>query len=165
MYSSCSLGEEKVFTSEKRGSDETGDGSEGKPFKSVLGALKHAKKEPWPQIQVDAKDKEGLATGGYELVAKSQFKKVMKLFLRDQQKGASLAVKEKAEKEEAEQRAKNLEEAKKLVISEDKSLTPALRIKIRDGHCNKEKRVQIFGWVHRLRRQGEWLKNRRKSSL
>lgn len=142
-----------MYTSEKRGSDETGDGSEAKPFKSVLAALKQAEKEPWPQIFVDPKEKaEGQPNQeGYELIAKSQLKKIMKFFLRDQHKSASLAVKDK---EEAEARLKNLEDAKKIVLEEDKSLPEALRIKIRDASFNKEKRVKVYGWVHRLRRQG-----------
>ncbi|XP_021968493.1 asparagine--tRNA ligase, cytoplasmic [Folsomia candida] len=150
------MSEKKVYTSEKRGSDETGDGSEAKPFKSVLAALKQAEKEPWPQIFVDPKEKaEGQPNQeGYELIAKSQLKKIMKFFLRDQHKSASLAVKDK---EEAEARLKNLEDAKKIVLEEDKSLPEALRIKIRDASFNKEKRVKVYGWVHRLRRQGKSL--------
>jgi asparaginyl-tRNA synthetase len=50
------LGDKKSFTSEKRGNDETGDGSEGKPFKTVLQALKAAGQEPFPSIFVDAKE-------------------------------------------------------------------------------------------------------------
>ena len=39
----------EVYTSEKFGSDETGDGSESKPYKTVLHALK-AKATPGPKI-------------------------------------------------------------------------------------------------------------------
>lgn len=45
-----------TYTSEKRGSDESGDGSRERPFKSVLQALRAADgKEPLPVIKVDAK--------------------------------------------------------------------------------------------------------------
>ena len=44
-----------VYISEK-GSDENGDGSEAKPFKSVLQAMRSAGKEPFPVMYVDAKD-------------------------------------------------------------------------------------------------------------
>jgi len=47
------LGE--LFTSEKYGNDESGDGSESKPFKTVLRAMKHAGKEPFPVIYIDSK--------------------------------------------------------------------------------------------------------------
>ena len=44
-----------MYVSEK-GSDEDGDGSEAKPFKSVLQAMRSAGKEPFPLIYVDNKD-------------------------------------------------------------------------------------------------------------
>lgn len=40
---------ESLYTSEKHGDDTTGDGSESKPFKSVLKAMKAADKEPFPR--------------------------------------------------------------------------------------------------------------------
>lgn len=46
----------EIFTSEKSGCDESGDGSEGKPFKTVLQAMRHAGKEPFPAIYVDSKE-------------------------------------------------------------------------------------------------------------
>jgi asparaginyl-tRNA synthetase len=142
------LSDKKVYTSEKKGNDESGDGTEAAPFKTVLQALKTSGGEPWPTIYVDSKE-EGKV---YDVVAKAQLKKVLKMYTRDQHKNAAVAVKEK---EDAEQRLRNLEEAKKVVIVQDKSLPNALRIKIRDAPVNKGKRVQIFGWVHRLRRQGK----------
>lgn len=47
------LGE--LYTSEKHGDDTTGDGTESKPFKTILQAMKHAGKEPFPVIYVDSK--------------------------------------------------------------------------------------------------------------
>lgn len=47
------LGE--LFTSEKHGDDTSGDGTELKPFKTILQAMKHAGKEPFPVIYVDSK--------------------------------------------------------------------------------------------------------------
>ena len=41
------------------------------------------------------------------------------------------------------------------MIEEDKSLPQAQRIKIRQVAEHKGKRVKIYGWVHRLRRQGK----------
>jgi asparaginyl-tRNA synthetase len=46
----------EIFTSEKSGSDDAGDGTEGNPFKTVLQAMRHAGKEPFPVIYMDAKD-------------------------------------------------------------------------------------------------------------
>ncbi|XP_060576943.1 asparagine--tRNA ligase, cytoplasmic-like, partial [Ruditapes philippinarum] len=64
-----SLGE--IYTSDSTGSDETGDGTAEKPFKSVLQAMKHAGKEPFPTIYVDGKE-EGKK---FEVAAKAQLKK------------------------------------------------------------------------------------------
>jgi len=47
---------DEIYTSDKTGSDETGDGTEGNPFKTVLQAMRHAGKEPFPLIYMDAKD-------------------------------------------------------------------------------------------------------------
>lgn len=82
-------------------------------------------KEPFPVIYVDGKE-EGVK---YEPAAKSQMKKVHKIWDRDVRKAAE---KSKKEEEDAGKRTKNLEEAKKIVIEEDKSLPAAERIKIVD---------------------------------
>lgn len=50
------VGDKVVYTSEKAGDDDSGDGTEDKPFKTVLHALKAAGKEPWPTIYVDSKE-------------------------------------------------------------------------------------------------------------
>ena len=42
------LFKESLYTSEKHGDDSAGDGSEAKPFKSVLKAMKTANAEPFP---------------------------------------------------------------------------------------------------------------------
>jgi len=44
-----------LYTSEKNGNDATGDGSSEKPFKTILQAMRHAGKEPFPTIYVDGK--------------------------------------------------------------------------------------------------------------
>uniref|UniRef100_A0A8D8S9C7 Asparagine--tRNA ligase, cytoplasmic n=1 Tax=Cacopsylla melanoneura TaxID=428564 RepID=A0A8D8S9C7_9HEMI len=145
----------EVYTSEKFGSDETGDGSENKPFKTVMHALKAkctAGQDPLPNIFVDNKE-EGTASK-YQPVAKAQLKKMTKLWKQDIAKSESKA---KKEEEDAEKRVKNMEEAKKIVLQEDPSLPPAEKIRIKDGEKYRDKRVKIFGWVHRLRRQGKGL--------
>ncbi len=49
------VGPGELYTSEKTGSDENGDGTQDKPFKTVLEALRRAEKEPFPAIFVDGK--------------------------------------------------------------------------------------------------------------
>ncbi|KAJ4441052.1 hypothetical protein ANN_10902 [Periplaneta americana] len=140
----------ELYTSDKNGSDECGDGTEAKPFKTILQAMRHAGKEPFPVIYVDAKE-EGQK---YEPAAKSQLKKIQKIWVRESYKCAD---KSKREEEDSIKRAKNLEEAKKIHIKEDASLPTATLIKIVDGKENRGVRVKINGWVHRLRRQGKSL--------
>lgn len=72
-----------IYTSEKNGNDETGDGTEAKPYKTVLQAMRHAKSEPFPQIMVDVKDAE---KSGFEVIAKAQLKKMTKLFGQEKRK-------------------------------------------------------------------------------
>ncbi|KAJ9597650.1 hypothetical protein L9F63_011484, partial [Diploptera punctata] len=141
---------EEIYTSDKDGSDESGDGSESNPFKTILHAMRHAGKEPFPVIYVDAKE-EGKK---YEPAAKSQLKKIQKIWVRESYKGADKA---KREEDDAIKRAKNLEDAKKIQITEDSSLPKAKLIKITNGKDNRNVRVKINGWVHRLRRQGKSL--------
>ncbi|XP_046859954.1 asparagine--tRNA ligase, cytoplasmic-like isoform X2 [Xenia sp. Carnegie-2017] len=139
-----------LFTSEKFGSDESGDGSEGKPFKTALQALKSCKSEPFPKIMVDSKE-EGQK---FEEISKAQLKKLTKLAQQDKRKAEKS---DEKEAEKAEQRAKNLEEAKQIVIEEDASLDKAKKIKIRESVGHREQRVMIQAWVHRIRRQGKTL--------
>jgi len=62
MIFTINLGE--LYTSEKFGNDNSGDGTESKPFKTILQAMKYAGKEPFPLIYVDSKT-EGEVRNGY----------------------------------------------------------------------------------------------------
>nr|QBH73681.1 aspartyl-tRNA synthetase [Thermobia domestica] len=140
----------ELYTSEQTGSDENGDGTEAKPFKTILQAMRYAGREPFPTIYVDSKE-EGKK---YDVAAKSQLKKIHKIWQREQYKTAEKA---KKEEEDAEKRARNLEEAKKVQISEDPSLPKAKLLKIYQCGEHRDERVKLYGWVHRLRRQGKAL--------
>lgn len=78
-------------------------------------------------------------------------KKNQKFWVRENHKNAEKA---KKEEEDAAKRNKNLEDAKKLIISEDSTLPVANLIKIKNAIEHRNSRVKIYGWVHRLRRQG-----------
>ncbi|XP_058117103.1 asparagine--tRNA ligase, cytoplasmic [Anopheles ziemanni] len=142
----------ELYTSEKRGNDETGKGTEQEPFKTILRAMKHAGKEPFPTIYVDSKDEK--SESPYEVAAKSQLKKIQKLWVRDNNKGDK---QKREEEEKAKNREQNLEEAKKITIQQDPSWPEAKPIKIIHGSKSRDVRVRIYGWVHRLRRQGKGL--------
>ena len=139
-----------LYSSEKFGSDENGDGTESKPFKTALKAMKFCGSEPFPKIMVDSKE-EGKK---FEEISKAQLKKLTKIFQQEQRKSDK---REEKEAEKAEQREKNLEEAKLIVIEEDASLPKAKKIKIRDGASHRDERVMIQAWIHRIRRQGKTL--------
>lgn len=74
------------------------------------------------------------------------------MWQREQFKTADKQIKEK---EDAEKRVKNLGDAKKITIDEDKSLPEAALIKIDNCKTYESKRVKIYGWVHRLRKQSK----------
>lgn len=141
-----------IYTSDKSGNDESGDGTEKAPFKTILQAMRHAGAEPFPMIYVDAKDEK--ANGPFEPAAKAQLKKIQKLWAREANKNAG---KSKREEEDAKKREQNLDEARRIEIKEDASWPEAKEIKIRDSVSNRDIRVRIQGWVHRLRRQGKAL--------
>ncbi|KAF4098981.1 hypothetical protein G5714_021011 [Onychostoma macrolepis] len=138
----------ELYVSDKQGSDVDGDGSEQKPFKTPLKALLFVGKEPFPVIYVDSQ-KEGER---WAVISKTQMKNTKKLFNREQMKNES---KEKKETEDADRREKNLEEAKKIVVENDPSLPEPKTVKIDKLEALREQRVKVFGWVHRLRRQGK----------
>ena len=96
----------------------------------------------------------------YELASQTALKKAKKAWTLDCKKAGSNAKKEdekaQKEKEEAENRAKNLEEAKKITITEDASKPAAQLSKIVRLEALRGQRVKVFGWVHRLRRQGNF---------
>lgn len=114
--------------------------------------MRHAGKEPFPTIYVDTKDEKGESP--FEPAAKSQLKKIQKIWAREVSKNAD---KSKREEEDAKKREQNLEEARKIEIKEDPSWSQPKTIKIRDSVANRDIRVKIYGWVHRLRRQGKAL--------
>jgi asparaginyl-tRNA synthetase len=137
---------ESVYVSEVKGSDESGDGSATKPYKTIAQAMRvHG--EPFPPIFVDGKE-----DGTWEAASKAQLKKARTLWQQQTRKSADQA---KKEVEDAERRDKLLEEAKKITISEDKALPASKLIKIRETVATRGVRVKLYGWVHRLRRQGK----------
>lgn len=110
--------------------------------------MHHAGKEPFPVIYQDSRE-DGKK---YDPASKSQLKKIQKIWVREQYKNEE---KEKKLLEDEEKRLKNLEDAKAIIIEEDKSLLEAKQIKIKEALNHRDQRVKLFGWVHRLRRQGK----------
>lgn len=141
-----SLGE--MYISEKEGDDQAGDGTKEKPFKTVLKAMQAVGCEPFPTFYVDSKKE----NERWDVISKSQLKNVRKMWIRENMKNET-----KLEKEAEDQlrREKNLEEAKKIIIKNDPSLPEPKTVKIGLLEQHRDQRVKVFGWVHRLRRQGK----------
>eukprot|EP00003_Mantamonas_plastica_P007173 TRINITY_DN1599_c0_g1_i1.p1 TRINITY_DN1599_c0_g1~~TRINITY_DN1599_c0_g1_i1.p1 ORF type:complete len:554 (+),score=207.34 TRINITY_DN1599_c0_g1_i1:1090-2751(+) len=93
--------------------------------------------------------------------SKKQLKKEAKARAIAEKKAAKKAARDKEQQEKREEeeaaRAEALEAAKNLVLVEDESLEPAIKIKMRDCANYVGQRVKIGGWVHRLRSQGKKL--------
>ncbi|XP_029074791.1 asparagine--tRNA ligase, cytoplasmic isoform X1 [Monodon monoceros] len=138
----------ELYVSDREGSDATGDGTKEKPFKTGLKALMTVGKEPFPTIYVDSQKE----NERWDVISKSQMKNIRKLWHREQMKSES---REKKEAEDNLRREKNLEEAKKITIKNDPSLPEPSCVKIRELEGYRGQRVKVFGWVHRLRRQGK----------
>uniref|UniRef100_A0A8D1IGF1 Asparagine--tRNA ligase, cytoplasmic n=1 Tax=Sus scrofa TaxID=9823 RepID=A0A8D1IGF1_PIG len=138
----------ELYVSDREGSDATGDGTKEKPFKTGLKALMTAGKEPFPTIYVDSQKE----NERWDVISKSQMKNIRKMWHREQMKSES---REKKEAEDNLRREKNLEEAKKITIKNDPSLPEPKCVKICALEGYRGQRVKVFGWVHRLRRQGK----------
>lgn len=141
---------EEIYINESTGSDETGDGSETKPLKTLLEAMRRAAEEPFPPFYCESKE----GDKKWVVVSASQIKKIKKIWIREKYKTED---KHQKDTEDEERRLKNLEDSKNIVIKLDTSLPEPKTIKIRDCVPHRRQRISIFGWVHRLRRQGKAL--------
>lgn len=164
-----------IFIDEDVGRDEVGEvaGSETAPYKSLLHALlQHHDNSPDAQY-LTRKSLTGPVEEGqdpqvvrlqWNPVAKSAMKKGVSLLQQRKKKASKEIEIAIREKEEADKRQQVLEEAKKVIITEDKSLPAPVRIKLDETDPAKvtrgepEKnikgtRVRVMGRVHRLRSQ------------
>ncbi|KAF7428843.1 putative asparagine--tRNA ligase, cytoplasmic [Pleurotus ostreatus] len=139
-----------IYIDEASGSDATGSGSQEAPYASLgFAVFTHG---PTTSYQV-RKD----ATATYDEPTQSSLKKAKKTaegMEKKRKKQEELAAKETKEKgDEKEKRDKLLEDSKKIVLVEDESLPKAIKSKIDQLEYFREKRVRVFGWIHRLRQQ------------
>ena len=154
----------RYYVDEATGSDENGDGSEQLPYKSVVGAYiardttnlnlfirKSEDVKSEPSTHTPAGSVLSLTQVPWCPVTKSAQKKGATLFQQHQKKQARAAELAAKERENQGSEFKKLEEAKKIILLEPSG--EAKRIKIRHGKENRERRVRLFGWVHRLRQQ------------
>ena len=146
--------------------DETATGAESKPYKSLAyayiqhggseGKTYQSRSSTTGPVSADGDPAERLV---WKEPAKSAIKKAQgaldahkKKLLKQQQQAAHEEEKEKA-------RLKNLEDAKKIVLTEDPSLPKAVKITIGNKNVElsdgdvKGTRVKVSGRIHRLRQQ------------
>lgn len=135
-----------VYFNEALGNDETGQGTEAAPFKTAVGAMTARGAE----IQLFTKKADA---EGYEPLSASGVKKAKKLYDMAQKKKQKAAENASQEAERAAQEQKKLEESKKIVIAPPEGAPTPKRIKIVAGVQNRDTRVKVCGWVHRLRVQ------------
>ncbi|KAK4054807.1 asparagine--tRNA ligase [Microbotryomycetes sp. JL201] len=137
--------------SEASGNDETGDGTQDKPYKTVVGAMIARQSDSINIIVKQPGD-----DTQYEPATSSAIKKAKKLYLQHTNKLARQEeLRKRDETDGAAKRAaeqKKLEDAKKVVI--EQPTARATRIKINRAVDKRGERVRVFGWVHRLRQQG-----------
>ncbi|KAI6091172.1 asparaginyl-tRNA synthetase [Hypoxylon rubiginosum] len=146
--------------------DETADGSEFKPFKTLAYAYIQNFEKPTPSYQIRASatgpvgpDEDPSVRLLWKEPAKSAVKKAQgaldahKKKVQKQQQAAA------AEEALKKQKLETLEAAKKVVLKQDESLAKPVKIKINrkdielgDGE-KKGTRVKVFGRIHRLRVQ------------
>ncbi|KAI6204842.1 Asparaginyl-tRNA synthetase [Aphelenchoides besseyi] len=134
----------------KSGCDESGDGTQEKPVKTVDFALTLPNADKASRF-LEYKTKED-GQFVWEEASKASVKKALKKRENDQKKKDKAQTAQAAKQQEAP--AEALEQ-----LQLDGSLPEAKLVKIRDVAKNVEKfvgqRIQLFGFVHRLRSQGK----------
>ncbi|KAI5291926.1 hypothetical protein KEM52_000028 [Ascosphaera acerosa] len=162
-----------IYIDEDAGRDEPpATGAEAAPYKTLVYALlQHHEAAPDAEYLTRKSVTGALAEGedasarlAWKPATKSAKKKAVNLVEQRRRKAAKDAEIAIREKEEAAKRAAVLEEAKKVVVTEDPALPPAVRIRLDDagdtivagapdGPKGTGTRVRVFGRVHRLRAQ------------
>ncbi|OLL23270.1 putative asparagine--tRNA ligase, cytoplasmic [Neolecta irregularis DAH-3] len=145
------IGTHKIcFVDEVAGSDDSGTGSRTAPYQSaskvieihgddVKIQIKRAGEVDFIEITASAlKKAKKTADGNLKKARKAEEKRIT-----DEGKTANAQVDE----------LRRLEDAKRIVIVQDSSLPAAKKIKIRQSVANRDTRVKVSGWIHRLRSQ------------
>ena len=128
---------------------DTGSGSEQSPYPSALAAML-ARGSDSISIMIKKTTEEGSA---FEPLFASGVKKAKKLYEGVVKKAKKAAEQADADRARAEAEHRRLEESRKITISPPAGAAAPTRIKIVKGVANRNKRVQVCGWVHRLRSQ------------
>ena len=139
---------EPVYVDEAAAPD-SGNGTEQSPYSSALAAML-ARGSDEISILTKKTTEQGSA---YEPLSASGVKKAKKLYEGAVKKAKKAAEQADADRQRAEADERRLEESRKVVISPPAGAPEPKRIKIVQGVQNRNTRVQVCGWVHRLRSQ------------
>ncbi|KAL3314006.1 hypothetical protein Ciccas_007380 [Cichlidogyrus casuarinus] len=143
-----------IYTSEANGCDESGNGTELKPYKTALKAISLLKGDVPATTQIFVDNQKEDSDEKWMVIPKSRFKKTVDRYQNDLKKAAKQG--EKEEKDAAATQAR-LAEAEKIIIQLDKTLPPAECLKIHKLPNCIGQRVKVFGWAHHVRRQSKTL--------
>ncbi|KAI5890168.1 asparaginyl-tRNA synthetase [Schizophyllum commune H4-8] len=139
-----------IHIDETTGSDATGTGAPDAPYQTLAYAVFKSATDAKFLTRKDA-------SAPYDEPTQSALKKAKKGaegLEKKRKKAEELAEKAAAAQgAESEKREKQLEESKKIVLSEDAALPTAIKSKIGNLEPLRTKRVRVSGWVHRLRDQ------------
>lgn len=145
--------------------DDSANGTESKPYLSL--AYAYINHDTDGKSYVSRQSKTGAVSEGgdeserlaWKQPAKAAVKKAQNALDQHKKKLLKQQQVEAAEKEKEQQRLKNLEDAKKIVIKQDESLPTAVDITIANKKValgegeKKGTRVKVHGRIHRLRAQ------------
>ncbi|WFD00204.1 asparagine--tRNA ligase [Malassezia yamatoensis] len=135
-----------VHLDESKGNDQSGDGSSANPYQTAVGAmLKHGADVVLLQKKAGSDEYEPISGSGQK-----KAKKLYELALKKQKKAQEQAA---LDQQRSEGDQKRLEESKKITLEPPTDAPAAKRIKIDQAGLNRDTRIKVCGWVHRLRVQ------------
>jgi asparaginyl-tRNA synthetase len=147
-----------VYIDEASGSDTQGDGSAASPYATAVGAFAARDTQDLDLLVRKPAPEDALPGSGpeWQPISPTALKKARKLYETQKKKLAKRGEADKKLDGDSEEKrrldAEKLEQSKSIVLQEPSE--PSDKIKIRQAVNMRDRRVRVFGWVHRLRQQG-----------
>lgn len=150
-----------LYIDEEGGSDETGDGTKQKPYKSPVRALLAngqdatllVKKAPDAKPALPGEQPVAATeSDGYGPISGAGLKRAKRFYNEELKKQKKAEAKAQQDVEKSGNDQQRLEDSKKVQL-DDINKSEYQKIKIRKGVDTRDKKVKVSGWVHRLRSQ------------